>query len=431
MLGLIVLALRRGGLHPRRRRACASRSSRSRPSTSRSSCRTPRRSSRARGRPCGWPASRSGASPASRSSSGIAVVDVELEPEYDEPDPRGRHRAAAAEDGRSRTCSSRCHPGTGQACSTTAGASRSPTRCRTSTPTRSTRRSTRDTRPYLKLLVSGAGKGLRGRGTDLREVFRRFEPVHRDLARVDARDGSPARGAQATDPPLRRAACEELGRRPGELRRLVSASSAVFDTLASEDRNISTSVARLPGSLRATERALAEVRSFAPAAAHDARVAARADPRAARHQRGAHAVLRGRRRRSCATRSARSCAPRGPFTDDLRLAATRPRQGDARPRPRRSRRPTASSTWAPTTRAAPRAWPGCRCAQQRARNEGFLYWLAWTAQNGVSLLNTADAPGTVAAGDDLRRPGADPAAAASAGVLADRRRDQPRPRPSS
>jgi len=31
-----------------------------------------------------------------------------------------------------------------------------------------------DTRPYLKLLVSGAGKGLSGRGTDLREVFRRL-----------------------------------------------------------------------------------------------------------------------------------------------------------------------------------------------------------------------------------------------------------------
>ena len=31
--------------------------------------------------------------------------------------------------------------------------------------------------------------------------------------------------------------------------------------------------------------------------------------------------------------------------------------------------------------------------EQRARQEGFLYWLAWTAQNGVSLFNTADAQG--------------------------------------
>ena len=43
-----------------------------------------------------------------------------------------------------------------------------------------------DTRDYLKLLVTGAGRGLDGRGKDLREVFRLFEPTHRDLARVNA-----------------------------------------------------------------------------------------------------------------------------------------------------------------------------------------------------------------------------------------------------
>src|SRR5829696_1495366 len=42
-----------------------------------------------------------------------------------------------------------------------------------------------DTRDYLKLLVSGAGKGLKGRVEDLREVFKRFEPTHRDLVRVN------------------------------------------------------------------------------------------------------------------------------------------------------------------------------------------------------------------------------------------------------
>ena len=61
-----------------------------------------------------------------------------------------------------------------------------------------------DTRPYLKLLVSGAGKGLDGRGDDLREVFRRFEPLHRDLARVMRATASRRDGAQAADPPLRR-----------------------------------------------------------------------------------------------------------------------------------------------------------------------------------------------------------------------------------
>src|SRR5882724_11752412 len=39
-----------------------------------------------------------------------------------------------------------------------------------------------DTRDYLKLLVDGAGRGLQGRGADLRNLLRRFEPTHRDLA---------------------------------------------------------------------------------------------------------------------------------------------------------------------------------------------------------------------------------------------------------
>src|SRR3712207_4344288 len=42
-----------------------------------------------------------------------------------------------------------------------------------------------DTRAYLQLLINGAGKGLRGRGDDLREVLARLGPLHRDIARVN------------------------------------------------------------------------------------------------------------------------------------------------------------------------------------------------------------------------------------------------------
>jgi phospholipid/cholesterol/gamma-HCH transport system substrate-binding protein len=41
-----------------------------------------------------------------------------------------------------------------------------------------------DTRSYLQLLVNGLGQGLKGRGTDLRNVFRRLGPTHQDLARL-------------------------------------------------------------------------------------------------------------------------------------------------------------------------------------------------------------------------------------------------------
>src|SRR3954467_8847158 len=39
-----------------------------------------------------------------------------------------------------------------------------------------------DTRDYLHLLVDGAGRGLDGQGSNLRELLRRFEPTHRDIA---------------------------------------------------------------------------------------------------------------------------------------------------------------------------------------------------------------------------------------------------------
>ena len=42
-----------------------------------------------------------------------------------------------------------------------------------------------DTRAYLDLLVNGGGAGLKGRANDLAGVFQRFEPTHRDLARLN------------------------------------------------------------------------------------------------------------------------------------------------------------------------------------------------------------------------------------------------------
>src|SRR5215210_1111033 len=120
-----------------------------------------------------------------------------------------------------------------------------------------------DTRPYLKLLVAGAGKGLKNRGDDLREVFRRFEPIHRDLARV-------TRASARRRVALRELIHDygllmtEVGSHPQDLRRIVTASRTVFDALANEDSEITESVARLPGSLNASADALANVREFAP-----------------------------------------------------------------------------------------------------------------------------------------------------------------------
>src|SRR4051812_24824724 len=118
-----------------------------------------------------------------------------------------------------------------------------------------------DTRAYLKLLINGVGKGLKGRSGDLREVFRRLGPLHRDLAELNRevvkRKHNLARLVHNYGSTVSR-----LGREDEDLTALVSNSSKVFGRLALEDQNISAAVARLPSALRQTESTLTRVRQL-------------------------------------------------------------------------------------------------------------------------------------------------------------------------
>jgi phospholipid/cholesterol/gamma-HCH transport system substrate-binding protein len=247
-----------------------------------------------------------------------------------------------------------------------------------------------DTRPYLKLLVVGAGKGLDHRGGDLREVFRRLEPIHRDLARV-------TRATAVRRTKLKELIHDygllmtELGKHPQDLRRLVTASHTVFDTLAKEDTQISESVARLPGSLNASERALANVRQFAPvlqSSLESLRPAIRKLPETnaavTPFLRQTEPILRNQIRPF--VRTAR------PWTNDLRHAA----KGTAKATP------DLKTSFAELKRffnmgaynpGGAEGLGGKSITEQRQRQEGFLYWLAWAAQNGTSLFSSADAQG--------------------------------------
>ena len=247
-----------------------------------------------------------------------------------------------------------------------------------------------DTRPYLKLLVAGAGKGLRDRGDDLREVFRRFEPIHKDLARVTKASAK------------RRVALKELihdygllmtelGKHPQDLRRLVTASRSVFDELADEDTAISASVAQLPASLRASERALTQVQQFAPvlrssleALREPIRKLPATNEAVIPFLRETEPVIRTQIRPF--VRAAR------PWTDDLRVAAKGTAQ--AMPDLRRSfgelNRFFNIGAFNP---GGAEGLDGKSVSEQRQRQEGFLYWLAWVSQNGSSLFSSADGQG--------------------------------------
>jgi phospholipid/cholesterol/gamma-HCH transport system substrate-binding protein len=246
-----------------------------------------------------------------------------------------------------------------------------------------------DTRDYLKLLVTGAGKGLEGRGEDLRETFRRFEPLHRDLNRVteaiaDRRDN------------LKRlihnygVLVDELGGRDEDLTRLVRASEAVFRSFAAEDTNVSAFVAKLPSSLRETRVALAKVdrlgQRMGPALESlrpPFRKLDEANAAVTPFVEEATPIIRDEIRPF--TRAGR------PFFRNLGLAA----------RDLSKASPELTGTFRGLNRLFnigahnPNGNEGLTgdLGQDRARDEGYLYWLAWTAQNTVSLFSTSDAQG--------------------------------------
>ena len=120
-----------------------------------------------------------------------------------------------------------------------------------------------DTRAYLNLLVNGAGQGLKGRGgSELSQVFKRFLPTHRDLARLNRAVAVRGTNLQRLVNSLQRLNTA-LATKQGQIVQLVDASATVFRAFASENGNISRAVADLPGTLQQTTATLAKVQTFA------------------------------------------------------------------------------------------------------------------------------------------------------------------------
>ncbi len=241
-----------------------------------------------------------------------------------------------------------------------------------------------DTRDYLTLLVDGAGRGLKGRGDDLREVFRRFEPTHRDLARVNEQVAVRHRNLSRLVHSLGDLNTELAGK-SDDLAALVDSSSAVFRAFASEQSNISTAVGDLPGALKQTTDTLQRVQRFAetlrPAAVH------------------LQPALRALNRANGAVQPfAKEAAP-------IVQQQIRPFVRDARPVVRSTTKPaqqlssatpdlTSSFTtlnhlfnlvgYNPDGREDP---------SKDSREEGYLFWIAWLQHNGAAIFSTSDANG--------------------------------------
>jgi phospholipid/cholesterol/gamma-HCH transport system substrate-binding protein len=254
-----------------------------------------------------------------------------------------------------------------------------------------------DTRDYLKLLINGAGQGLKGRGSDLQETFARFGPLHRDLARVStaiARRRANLRKLIHNYGLL----VQELGGKDRDLTRLVRASNAVFQAFASEDQNVSAFVHKLPGTLDTTRNTLAKVNTFSQRlgpSLESLRPAFRrldtANKQVLPLAREGAPILRNQVRPF-----ARASQP---FTRNFgRAARDLSRAGPELVKSfKELNRLFNLGAYNPggTEGISSGCETGGGCsAAERNRKEGGLFWLAWVTQNTTSIFSTRDSQGT-------------------------------------
>ena len=247
-----------------------------------------------------------------------------------------------------------------------------------------------DTRSYLQLLLNGAGKGFaNGGGRDLNAIFKALEPTNRDLRRVTS-----AIAERKNE--LKRLITNygdltnTLADRDNDVRRLISASNETLSAFAQENDNIAEAVARLPGALRQTEDTLAKLGPFTQVlrpTLESLRPAFRqlavANRQVLPFVREAEPITRTQIRPF--VQIAR------PYVRDLRPAA----RGLATATPDLERslyelnRFFNMAAYNPNGREPV---PG-NLNQARARDEGYLFWAGWIAQNTNSLFSTSDASG--------------------------------------
>jgi virulence factor Mce-like protein len=243
-----------------------------------------------------------------------------------------------------------------------------------------------DTRDYLKLLLQGAGRGLDGRGADLRDVFARFEPTHRDLARVNGAIALRRDNLRHLIGSLRKLN-ETLAKEPDELAGLVDSSAAVLRSFASEDTAISSALDELPGTLKQTTSTLGKVEDFATVLAP-----------AAQHLRPAARALDDAN--EAIIPFAEEIAPR--LRDDIRpfVREARPLVRDLRPAAVRlvKATPDLRRTFIHLNHLFNLVGYNPNGAEPpsvgSSRQEGYLFWIAWLDHMAIQLFSNADAHGT-------------------------------------
>ena len=241
-----------------------------------------------------------------------------------------------------------------------------------------------DTQAYLKLLIVGAGEGLKGRDKDLGHLLGGLGPINRDLAKLNSevakRKENLARLIHNFN-----LLTTTVGRSEQDLTELVSASNASLGAIAEQDPNVQRAISLLPGTLEQATQTLNDT----------AKLAAVLGP--------AFDDLRP---------FARNLDPLNASTKSLAESATPVLENEIRPFVRAARKPV------PDLRTAARRFNaattglttvankinrlgnmaafnpnGAEPSGTPKRDEGYLYWASWLAHNGSTVFSSGDGNG--------------------------------------
>lgn len=118
-----------------------------------------------------------------------------------------------------------------------------------------------DTRQYLQLLVAGGAQGLGGRGKQLSNALRRFQPFVRYVAKLN-KAVAQRHVALANVIHNFGQLTTELGRHDAEIKRFVTSSDAALGDFANQQQAIQESLREFPAALRAGNAGLASSKRF-------------------------------------------------------------------------------------------------------------------------------------------------------------------------
>ncbi len=234
-----------------------------------------------------------------------------------------------------------------------------------------------DTRAYLQLLIEGGAEGLGGRGQQLSATLRRFEPLGRDLARINTGLAKRRENIRRSITSFRRLT-EALARSDTRLADWVTTQNAVFQAFANQEASLRELLQELPSTLSETRLALESGDRFALAVGPASRQLIPAAQTFASAQQASQEFAR------------ETVAPIRdqirPFSRDVQRPFRHLKQAS---QPLGSTIDSTADTFGEFERFF-NAW----AYNPAGPEEGYLFWTAWLNHNGnnVALLQDANGP---------------------------------------